>query len=234
MNKKVDDIINLYNGVINGINQKALDNFSRAYGGVIRAAKGTFVEDITKLLLIIAWEELGGKSNRISFIKETKKLKIEPLYLNKIENKIVRDYIFSNIDDYHFLLKADIHCNIDNKLIIAVECKAYTENAMLKRILVDFTFLKNVITKLNYFLLQLENMLGGDYGALDNKIIYGSKPTHTILSQFLDINLEIITLLEGDRKVDKPIHKKEYSKELKYKNLRIAIDKFKNVLQNYL
>jgi len=230
---KIKEVILLYNSIIKGIRQIALDDLTRAYGGVIRAAKGTFVEDITKLLIIIAWEELGGKSERLSFIKETKKLKIENTFFEKIENKIVKDYVLQNIKDYFFVIKADVHCNIDNELVLGVECKAYTENAMLKRIMVDFTFMKKLWPNVNCILLQLENFMGGDYGELQKPIQYGSKPTYTILSHF-DVNLKIITLLEGDRHVKKPIHQKEYFKDLEEKNLRIAIDEFKTILKKYL
>ena len=234
VNKKIQDIILLYNSVINGIEQIALEDISRAYGGVIRAAKGTFVEDITKLILIIAWEELGGESNRISFVKDRKGLKIEKEYIEKIESKDVREHILLNIESYKFFVKTDVHCSIDSELVIGVECKAYTENAMLKRILVDFTFMKKLWPNINCFLLQLENFLGGDYSEISNGITYGSKSTHTIISQFDDINLELITLLEGDRHVKRPIHKQAFFKELKEKNLRIAIDKFKKVLIKYI
>ncbi len=233
-NKKILDIIALYNSVIKGIEQKAIDDINRAYGGVIRAAKGTFVEDITKLLLIIAWEELGGKSERISFLKETRKLKIETKYINKIESQDVKEHILANIEDFNFVIKTDVHCSVDCELVIGVECKAYTENAMLKRILVDFTFMKKLWPNINCFLLQLENFMGGDYSELSKQITYGSKPTHTILSQFDDLNLEIITLLEGNRHVERPIHKEAFFKELEEKNLRLAIDKFKKVLIKYL
>lgn len=231
--EKINEIILIYNTIIKGIEQIAIDDVNRAYGGVIRAAKGTFVEDITKLLLIIAWKELGGKDARLTFTKETKKLKIENKYINKLENKIIKDHILANIKEYHFLIKTDVHCNIDNELVIGVECKAYTENAMLKRIMVDFTFMKKLWPNLNCFLLQLENFMGGDYSEIEKKIIYGSKPTHTILSQF-DIDLKIITLLEGNRHVEKPIHKKEYFKDLKVESLRNAVNEFKVVLKKHL
>ena len=134
----------------------------------------------------------------------------------------------------NFVIKTDVHCSVDCELVIGVECKAYTENAMLKRILVDFTFMKKLWPNINCFLLQLENFMGGDYSELSKQITYGSKPTHTILSQFDDLNLEIITLLEGNRHVERPIHKEAFFKELEEKNLRLAIDKFKKVLIKYL
>jgi len=51
--------------------------------------------------------------------------------------------------------------------------------------------------------VQLESQLGGDYST-DKDIIFGSRSTHTLLSHF-DIDLNIITLLEGERKVKRPI-----------------------------
>jgi len=57
-------------------------------------------------------------------------------------------------------------------MIMGIECKAYTENAMLKRILVDFTLLKSIVPKANCVLLQLESQLTGDYSKPMNKIIY--------------------------------------------------------------
>ena len=99
--------------------------------------------------------------------------------------------------------------------------------------MVDFTFMKKLWPNLNSFLLQLENFMGGDYAEIEKKINYGSKSTHTILSQF-DVDLKIITLLEGNRHVDKPIHKKEYFKDLKAESLRNAVNEFKVVLKKYL
>jgi hypothetical protein len=104
---------------------------------------------------------------------------------------------------------------------MAMECKAYTENAMLKRVLVDFTLLKSLYPTIKFILLQLESQLGGDYSLL-NDITYGSPSTHTLLS-FFDIDLHIITLLKGERKVDRPIHKPEFFKPLTRKSLEKAI-----------
>ena len=75
-NKNIQDIILLYNPVIKGIEQIALDDINRAYGGVIRAAKGTFVEDTTKLILIIIYY-----SSFLNFLPIYKTL---ILYLNYI------------------------------------------------------------------------------------------------------------------------------------------------------
>ncbi|HOM05359.1 MAG TPA: restriction endonuclease, partial [Candidatus Kapabacteria bacterium] len=136
------------------------------------------------------------------------------------------------INDYYYGLKTDVHVSIDNKLVMGIECKAYTENAMLKRILVDFTLFKNVIPNIKCVLLQLESQLTGDYSQPRNKITYGSHSTHTLLSYF-DIDLNIITLLEGERKVDKPIHNSQYYKELKKEILENGIEVIKNLLSEF-
>ncbi len=70
------------------------------------------------------------------------------------------------------------------------------------------------------FLFQLESQLGGDYSALE-KPVYGSHSTHTLQSYF-SCDLNIITLLAGERKVDKPIHK--HFKPLEISVLQDAVD----------
>lgn len=230
---KIKRIIDAYTVLVKGIEAQANIDDDRAYGGIIRAGKGALVENISQLLVEIAWNELGGEKDRISFIKQTKKLHVNLDYVNKIKNTQVKDHILANIDDYFYTLKADVHCSIDNELVIAVECKAYTENAMMKRILTDFTLMKNGWPNLNCFLLQLESQLGGDYSDINKKTTFGSKSTHTLFSYF-DIDIEIITLLEGERKVDKPIHKQQYFKELTEDSLLKTVEIFKKTLKEYL
>ena len=153
-------------------------------------------------------------------------------YIEKLKSKEIKDYIFKNINNYYYGLKTDIHVSINNKLIMGIECKAYTENAMLKRILVDFTLLKNIFPNIKCVLLQLESQLTGDYSQPQKRIIYGSYSTHTLLSYF-DIDLNIITLLEGERLVDKPIHKNKYYKVLKKDILKKSIKIIENLIKEY-
>lgn len=229
----IKDIVKAYNLVVKGIEREALENKERAYGGVIRSSKGYMVENITRLLLEVAWNELNGDPRRLSFDKHTKRVPIKRDYINKLEDEEVKEYILENINKYYYLLKTDVHCNIDGELVIGVECKAYTENAMMKRILVDFSLMKHGWKNLNCFLVQLESQLGGDYSNINARKIFGSKSTHTLFSYF-DVNIEILTLLNGERKVDKPIHNPKYYKELDEKHVRVIVNKFKNVLKQYL
>lgn len=121
--------------------------------------------------------------------------------------------------------------SVDRNPTVAIECKAYAENAMFERILVDFSLLKQVSPNTSCILLQLESQLGGDYSD-PKEVHFGSKSTHTLMSYF-NVDLNIITLLEGERHVDEPIHKKEFFKPLTKKGLENAVKAFQSILMNY-
>ena len=117
---------------------------------------------------------------------------------------------------------------------MGVECKSYAENAMLKRILVDFRLLKTLHPNLVCCLLQLESMLTGSYSQPTAAPQLASPRTHTLMSYFPEAELHIITLLEGERRVKKPIHKPEFFKPMLAENLVLAINKFSDLLSPYV
>jgi hypothetical protein len=227
--KDIQSLINAYELLVKGIDTRAKESEDRAYGGIIRAGKGMLVESLAKSLIEIAWKKLGRDPKRLSLDKETVKIPIKREYIERVKSPEVKKFIKEHINDFYYPLRTDVHVHVDGKFKIAIECKAYTENAMLKRILVDFTLLKQVYSDLAFVLFQLESQLGGDYSS-SNYIKYGSPSTHTLLSYF-DIDLNIITLLEGERKVDKPIHKPEYYKSLRKESLLAALEVFEKLLQ---
>jgi hypothetical protein len=227
--KDLRSLINAYEFLVKGIDTKAKEAEDRAYGGIIRAGKGMLVESLAKSLVEIAWKRLRRDPTRLSLEKETVKIPIKREYLERIKSPEVKKFIEEHISDFYYPLKTDIHVHVDREFKIAIECKAYTENAMLKRILVDFTLLKQIYPHLTFVLFQLESQLGGDYSSLSH-ISYGSPSTHTLLSYF-DIDLNIITLLEGERKVGEPIHKPEYYKALRQESLLTALKVLMDLLR---
>ncbi|MDR1554301.1 MAG: hypothetical protein LBS69_12705 [Prevotellaceae bacterium] len=229
--KKIEELVTECNAQIRGIEQIALKDENRAYGGIIRAGKGGLVEFLCRELIKIAWNEINGKEEILFFSDKKIQIPIKKEYISKITSPEIREWIKDNFNDFVFHAQVDIHVFIDNKFILGVECKSYTENAMLKRILVDFTLLKTIYPKLNCALLQLESQLTGDYSQPSKDIIFGSHSTHTLLSYF-DVDLNIITLLDGERKVDKPIHKKEFYKPLKKELLIKTVEKFIDLLKS--
>jgi len=235
----IDEIIKAYEILVKGIDEEASEDEERAYGGIIRAGKGKLVESIGKHMVEIAWDNLNGDPDRLSFEKKSIKVPINQDYIEKLKSQEIKDYIYQHIDDYYYGIKTDIHVSIKDKLtkkdnlVMGIECKAYTENAMLKRVLVDFTLLKSVIPNIKCVLLQLESQLTGDYCNPNQEIFYGSPSTHTLLSYF-DVDLHIITLLEGERKVDQPIHKPGYFKPLQKETLKRGICKLEELLKEFV
>lgn len=232
-NRKIKEIIKEYNTVIKVMDTDASNNNEgRAYGGVVRSAKGKLQEYITEELIKIAWESIGGETDRLEINSNKIKVPININYVKKsISNNKVKEYILENIDNYYYGLRIDKHIFIDNKFVAGIECKSYTENAMLKRILVDFYLLKEQYPDLSCYLFQLESMLGGDYSEI-NKIEYGSHSTHTLLSYFDNVDLNIITFIKGERDIDSPLHK--YFKPLESKQLVYAVNLLAKDLEKYV
>ncbi|MGN8388052.1 restriction endonuclease [Helicobacter pylori] len=227
----IKDIIQVYNSVVKDIDKDAHGQDSRAYGGVIRSTKGKLQEYISEEIVKIAWQNIGGKANRLEINSNKIKIPIKDSYIENIANQQVKECILEHKKDYYYGLSVDKHVFVDNQLVMGIECKAYTENAMLKRILVDFHLLKTLYPNISCYLFQLESQLGGDYSALPETPL-GSKPTHSIMSYFESVNLNIVTLLKGERDINQPIHKN--FKPLEEENLKKTIKLMENELKIYL
>jgi hypothetical protein len=225
---KIQEIIAAYDNIdTEAITAKE----GRAYGGIIRAGKGKLVESIAKVLIQLAWDGLEQDPNRLALIGKQIKIPIKQDYIDRLNDKEVTAYIKRNIKNYYYAYKPDILVSIDDRIVIEMECKSYTENAMLKRILVDATLVKSQYPDMQFILLQLESQLGGDFSEF-KEVTFGSSSTHTLLSYF-GIELNIITLLEGERKVDRPIHKPGFYKPLTRKGIENAIQIIEKILSEY-
>ena len=227
------DLIGIVNNKIQGIDMVALVDEHRAYGGIIRATKGKLLEELCRQLLLVAWSELDGVREDIAFSNTTIPIQLNKEYINRIQSPEIKKWIEENYDDFVFRAQVDVHVMVRDVFVLGVECKAYTENAMLKRILVDFTLLKSKFPHLKCGLLQLESQLTGDYSEIDKDIIYGSHSSHTLMSYF-DVDLNIMTLLKGERKVDAPIHKSEFFKPLEYNSVERIIERMKDLLRDFV
>ena len=134
------DIISGYDAVMKGVETKAKSS-RRAYGGVVRTAKGKMLEEIAGHMVSIAWKEIGGDFSRISLDTKKIQIPIHPDYLKSLPSEISR-HIRDSIDKYIYRCGVDLHVFVDKNFVLGIECKSYAENAMMKRILVDFNFLK--------------------------------------------------------------------------------------------
>ena len=196
--------------------------------GQIRGKKGTLVEDLAEDLLLISCSDLGISEDRISFDPvHVRVMLTSPEYLMRLPEE-VGNYLLDNLDLCYHELVTDKNLSIDGRFILDVECKSYTENTMLKKIIQDCLFVRSVYPTVCFAILQLENSLGGDFGASD---IYGSRAAHAIMSHF-DLNIHIITLMDGNRHSHKPIE--VYPKPLKMDRLEKSLDIFKDLISKSL
>ncbi len=231
--EKFDEIIAAYNALVRGIDSRAVASADRAYGGIIRAGKGELVENITSALVTIAWEDvLAQDPSRLAINKTKMPIGVKDEYIDRISDPRVREYVTQNRASMIYKFGTDVQVFIDGNLVLPIECKAYTENAMLKRILFDAVLMKEAVGTETYYLVQLESQLGGDYSAL-NEVTFGSPATHALLSR-VNVDLKIITLLRGERHVDRPIHKAEYFKELHRERLQYAVGLFAEAMRGYV
>ena len=227
----LDKCVSDYDSVVRGIDAEAEAQSGRAYGGMVRMTKGGMVENIARNLLRAAWLGLGRNPARLEFnLRPKYEIRIRPEYVEKIADADLRRKMRENIGKYKIRHGADIHVYIDKYFVLSVECKAYAENAMLKRILFDAFLLGTRFPDLRFALVQLESWLGGDYGSADPEAAFGSPQSHTLMSHMDSVDLHVITLLEGDRKVKEPIHKPKFYKPLK----RVRLEKAAAMLANLL
>lgn len=75
-------------------------------------------------------------------------------------------------------------------------------------------------------------MLGGDYSK-DPAHPKGSPGVHIINTFFPNVELEIITLLDVERRVKREIHKPQFYKPMRPERVAFALNYFERVLSQY-
>ena len=229
--KRLDDLIETYHRTTKVMEYgaaKAVKEDGQAYGGFIQATKGKLQEYISNNLIHIAWNvELAKDPKRLSVNSNKIQIPIKREYVQAIRDAAIKDYILSNIRRYYYGLSVDEHVFIDGKMILGIECETYTENAMFKRILVDFHLLKTKLPNLLCYLFQLESQLGGKPSS-EAKNAKGSPPTHTLMSHFPNVDLRIVTLFPPAKQIDKHRFPRGLTVEQLEKAMMVFVSHFKN------
>jgi hypothetical protein len=207
---------------------KSVKEDGRAYGGFVRSAKRKLQEYISNELILIAWNaELAKDSTRLSVNSNKIRIPIKLEYVETIRNRAVKDYILANIQRYYYGLSVDKHIFIDGKMILGIECEAYTENAMIKRILVDFHLLKTKMPNLLCYLFQLESQLGGDYSS-EARHAKANPSATALMSYFPNVDLKIVTMFPPVKQIDECRFPKELTIEKLEKALMFFVSNFQN------
>lgn len=225
--KILNEIVDEYTNQIKGAAKHAstvAGSTGRKVGGILRSTKGKLHEWITEELVRAALIHRADITpSRIAINKKRIPIQVRPNYKPLDADSKFSELFRTERHRIYFGASVDKQIWVDGDLICGIECKAYTENAMIKRILVDFQLLRIKHPNLVPMVFQLESMLGGDYCEC-RAPCFGSESTHTLLSHFPDVPLQIVTLLEGERDVDRPLH--EYFKPLKFEHLDRAATRF--------
>ncbi len=122
----IADIKKAYDILVQGIDEKAQaedEEGNRAYGGALRSAKGFLVESIARNLVEIAWDELGGQPNRLSFERDTIRVPIRREYLKRVRPKEVANYIQAHLNQYFYSHRTDVHVSIDGQLVMGLSAR---------------------------------------------------------------------------------------------------------------
>ena len=225
-----EELIRAYDILVGGMEEEAHEDEDRAYGGIVRAAKKKVTEQMASHIVQLAWLENDGDPRRLSIgDRKSYSVAIQPGYVERLP-KDIRDYINARLDGYTYQAQVDRHIFVDREFVLGIECKAYAEIAMLKRILVDFRILRSIHPNLVCCLLQLESQMGGDYSQPLAETHYGSPSSHTIMSFFTDVELTVMTVLAGERHPKRPIHKPEFFKEILPESLEAVIQRVAGLL----
>lgn len=210
----LEKLIAHYNTELNSL-------FNEDKGGRIRGKKGTLVEYLAKQLVELAWTKILQQSiERINCNRKKQPITISDAEKYVSREEIVqseRERITNNLEDIIYEFGTDIHVMIDGNLAIAIECKAFTETAMLKRIIFDSMLMDEALPEAKHCLFQLEKAFSDDQ-------------YHVLMSHHSH-NIDVITLLDGKRDSKKPIHRREHFKNLKKEKLIEALEYFEDVLQ---
>jgi len=228
--KKLENIIDDYRAVVQVFGEDDRDVDERGYGRFVHLAREKLQRHIAEQLVRATWAHVGGDAEVLDINARKIAIPIQQSYIDRIKEPEAAEHVRQNIDEYVYRPAVDKQVFIGGQFVIGIECKAYTENATLKRILVDFDLLKTQHPDLSCYLFQLESQLGGDYSAM-TKPTYGSYSTHTIQSYF-SCDLHIVTLLAGERNINRPIHK--HFKPLKIESLQNAVDILADDMRRFL
>lgn len=113
---RLNSLIDIVNHKIQGIEYVAQVDQERAYGGIIRSAKGKLLEEFCKEIVKIAWSELDGAKHRLSFSNQKIEIPLRKKYIESIQSEEIKQWIIENYSDFIFKAQVDNHILIDGKL----------------------------------------------------------------------------------------------------------------------
>ena len=197
---------------------------SRASGGIKRMAKGDLVEEIYSRIIKFCLNEkksnlklINKMGNLPKNVKKVPILKVSQNYINLKNLKFTKKELATGYEDKFdgFILD-----NQDIKFVL--EYKAYSENTMLKRCLVDASIAQTFDKNIKYCLCLLQSHLYQN----ERLIGYNAHSLMDLFYQKFRVNVDILILVKEPRVINEDIIKKKY--QINYELLKNAVNYFLN------
>ena len=230
MEKKIKNLQNELNQIILSAENKVdliKKRTSRASGGIKRMAKGDLVEEIYSRIIKFCLDEKKSKLKLINKMGNLPKnvnkvpiLKVSQNYINLKNLKFTDKELATGYEDKFDGFIID---NQDIKFVL--EYKAYSENTMLKRCLVDASIAQIFDKNINYCLCLLQSHLYQN----ERLIGYNAHSLMDFFYQKFKVNVDILILVKEPRVVNEDIIKKKY--QIDYELLEDAVNYFLNNLE---
>ena len=191
---------------------------------VSKDGKGRFVKEIYSRIIKFCLNEkksnlklINKMGNLPKNVKKVPILKVSQNYINLKNLKFTKKELATGYEDKFdgFILD-----NQDIKFVL--EYKAYSENTMLKRCLVDASIAQTFYKNINYCLCLLQSHLYQN----ERLIGYNAHSLMDFFYQKFRVNVDILILVKEPRVVNEDIIKKKY--QINYELLKNAVNYFLN------
>mgnify|MGYP001237056295 CR=1 FL=1 len=205
-------------------------------GGKKRAAKANLTKDVFSKIINYCIKETSSNYKLINkeselpteIKKRLPKLLVSEEYKKHKKVEFKQHQINEKGVDYDaFIIEKD-------ELKMLIEYKSYTETSMLRRVLFDAWIAKDYGLEAKYCLCMLETSMGfkkrGEKKS-ELDLSYQSHAFRDFMIKHHDVDIDILILLDGQRKSQEDIAEEKYRKKIPIEKLKFIVNYFKEFLK---
>ena len=211
-------------------------NIIQSSGGKKRAVKANLTKDVFSKIINYCIKETSSNYKLINkkselpteIKKRLPKLLVSEEYKKHKKVEFKQHQIKEKGVDYDaFIIEKD-------ELKMLIEYKSYTETSMLRRVLFDAWIAKDYGLEAKYCLCMLETSMGfkkrGEKKS-ELDISYQSHAFRDFMIKHHDVDIDILILLDDQRKSKEDIAEEKYRKKIPIEKLKLIINYFKEFLK---
>ena len=215
---------------------KTLSGNIQSSGGKKRAAKANLTKDVFSKIINYCIKETSSNYKLINkeselpteIKKRLPKLLVSEEYKKHKKVEFKQHQIKEKGVDYDaFIIEKD-------ELKMLIEYKSYTETSMLRRVLFDAWIAKDYGLEAKYCLCMLETSMGfkkrGEKKS-ELDLSYQSHAFRDFMIKHHDVDIDILILLDDQRKSKEDIAEEKYRKKIPIEKLKFIVNYFKEFLK---